>query len=58
MFFCMKYREKFLLDNAKFNYFKFICFEITKRYFFEFYAICNNDHISSVVLNKKILFQE
>jgi putative transposase len=57
MFFCMKYREKFLLDNAKFNYFKSICFEITKRYFFEFYAISNDDHIHLLlVLNKNILF--
>jgi putative transposase len=42
LFFCMKYRKKFVLSNDILNYFKYIYFEIFKRYCFEFDAIGTN----------------
>jgi len=39
MVLCIKYRKKLLLDEEKINFVKHICFEIGKRYYFEFDAI-------------------
>ncbi len=46
MVFCIKYRKKLLFDNDKIEFFKEICSEIGKRYWFEFDAIgTDGDHV-------------
>jgi len=46
MVFCMKYRKNFLLDKEIIHFLKNICFEIGKRYCFEFDAIGTDvDHV-------------
>ena len=46
MVFCMKYRKNLLLDTEIINFLKIICFEIGKRYCFEFDAIgTDGDHV-------------
>jgi len=46
MVFCIKYRKKLLFENEKVEFFKQVCSEIGKRYWFEFDAIgSDGDHI-------------
>ena len=46
MVFCIKYRNKLLIDRDRINYIKFICSEIGKRYCFDFDAIgTDGDHV-------------
>src|SRR3989304_886030 len=46
MVFCIKYRKKLLFENEKVEFFKQVCLEIGKRYWFEFDAIgSDGDHI-------------
>jgi hypothetical protein len=55
----MKYRKKFYLDNDLINYLENICFEIGKRYHFDFDSrdmiviLC----ILSLMLNQNIYLQ-
>ena len=39
MVFCIKYRKDMLLDDSRISYFKNICLEIGKRYWFVFDAL-------------------
>ena len=39
MVFCIKYRKKLLFDTDRIVFFKEVCSEIGKRYWFEFDAI-------------------
>jgi putative transposase len=39
MVFCLKYRKKLLFDNDRIEFFKEVCSEIGKRYWFKFDAI-------------------
>ncbi len=39
MVFCIKYRKKLLFDNGRIEFFKEVCSEIGKRYWFEFDAL-------------------
>ncbi len=60
MFFWIKNRKKFIFDRDIFNYLRYLCFEIAKRYFLEFNAIDTDGgyiHLLAV-LNKKIILQE
>ncbi len=46
MVLCVKYRKKLLLDESKIEYFKNLCSEIGKRYWFEFDALgTDGDHV-------------
>ena len=46
MVFCIKYRQKLLFDNDRIVFFKELCSEIGKRYWFEFDAIgTDGDHV-------------
>jgi putative transposase len=46
MVLCVKYRKKLLLDEGKIDYFKNLCSEIGKRYWFEFDALgTDGDHV-------------
>jgi len=46
MVLCIKYRKKLLLEKEKIEFIKHICFEIGKRYWFEFDAIgTDGDHV-------------
>ncbi len=46
MVFCIKYRKKLLLDNDRIEFFKEVCSEIGKRYWFQFDAIgTDGDHV-------------
>jgi len=49
MFFFMKYRKKFDLDNDIINYLKNMCFEIGKRYRFDFDAVGNDSDLVHIV---------
>ncbi len=45
-FFCIKYRKKLLFDNDRIEFFKQVCSEIGKRYWFTFDAIgTDGDHV-------------
>ena len=39
MVLCIKYRKKLLFDNGRIEFFKEVCSEIGKRYWFEFDAL-------------------
>ncbi len=46
MVFCIKYRKKLLFDNDRIEFFKYVCSEIGKRYWFKFDAIgTDGDHV-------------
>jgi len=48
MVLCIKYRKKLLFDNGRIDFFKEVCSEIGKRYWFEFDALStdgNHVHI-------------
>ena len=46
MVLCIKYRKKLLLEKERVEFIKHICFEIGKRYWFEFDAIgTDGDHV-------------
>ena len=46
MVLCIKYRKKLLLENQRIEFIKHMCFEIGKRYWFEFDAIgTDGDHV-------------
>ena len=46
MVFCIKYRKKLLYDTDRIEFFKEICTEIGKRYWFEFDALgTDGDHV-------------
>ena len=46
MVFCIKYRKKLLFDKDRIVFFKEVCSEIGKRYWFEFDAIgTDGDHV-------------
>ena len=46
MVFCIKYRKKLLFDKDRIVFFKELCSEIGKRYWFEFDAIgTDGDHV-------------
>jgi putative transposase len=46
MVFCIKYRKKILFDKDTIEFFKEICSEIGKRYWFEFDALgTDGDHV-------------
>jgi putative transposase len=46
MVLCIKYRKKLLLEKERIEFIKHICFEIVKRYWFEFDAIgTDGDHV-------------
>ena len=46
MVLCIKYRKKLLLEKERIEFIKHICFEIGKRYWFEFDAIgTDGDHV-------------
>ncbi len=46
MVFCLKYRKKLLFGNDRIKFFKEICSEIGKRYWFKFDAIgTDGDHV-------------
>ena len=46
MVFCIKYRKKLLFDTDRITFFKEVCSEIGKRYWFEFDAIgTDGDHV-------------
>jgi len=46
MVFCIKYRKKLLFDTDRIIFFKEVCSEIGKRYWFEFDAIgTDGDHV-------------
>ena len=43
---CIKYRKKLLFENEKVEFFKQVCLEIGKRYWFEFEAMgSDGDHV-------------
>ena len=46
MVLCIKYRKKLLLEEDRIEFIKHLCFEIGKRYWFEFDAIgTDGDHV-------------
>ena len=46
MVLCIKYRKKLLYDTDRIEFFKEICTEIGKRYWFEFDALgTDGDHV-------------
>ena len=46
MVLCIKYRKKLLFDNDRIEFFKGVCSEIGKRYWFEFDALgTDGDHV-------------
>ncbi len=46
MVFCIKYRKKLLFDKDRIEFFKEVCSEIGKRYWFEFDAMgTDGDHV-------------
>jgi len=46
MVFCIKYRKKLLFENDSIEFFKEVCSEIGKRYWFEFDALgTDGDHV-------------
>lgn len=54
MVLCIKYRKKLLLEEDRIEFIKHLCFEIGKRYWFEFDAIgTDGDHFHIFVEQPK-----